>query len=230
MITIEQLKELKTQIEKLEQQKQEAKKKFLSKIFGTRAIDRKIEELNKELVQKSKEYLEKENEEFKTLAGKNLQMLKRDKIIYKVHYVAYSVIGTYSSAFEGRLNRNGLSYVEAVKTNVGVLPLSQYEYPEKLMGHIDYFGNIEMETKQIGRSILRTLPRKYIGYVNDKGVIVLEVDKREVEFANGHNVMARLLGGHFPSPEATRDFFDNARRLKEILDGFIESLNCSELK
>ena len=166
--------------------------------------------------EKLKKWLEQTNRECRSLAQENLSLLAKDKVVYKTKTHTYSPVGTYSAYFTGKIQPDGYAHLELKETNIGVYPLAKHDYVSKYLGHIDYFGNIELKPVKIESAIVYTRPRSYEGYVNDKGVIVLKVVKRDLEVLSGHVVISGLIARHFSDDLQRGKFFSNRQRLLEI--------------
>ncbi len=212
-----ELKELARHIREYEKKLESLERVFILKRFFSLPPTRKRVRLLKGIFEeKLRKWLEETNEEFRSLAQKNLSLLAKDKVVYETKSHTYSPVGTYSAFFTGKIQPDGYAHLELKATNIGVYPLAKYDYVGKYLGHIDYFGNIELKPVKIESALMFTRPRSYEGYVNDKGVVVLNVVKRELEMLSGRVVISGMLGLHF-SDEARREkFFNNRRRLLEI--------------
>ena len=189
---------------------------FLKRLFSIPSTRKRVRLMREIFEEKLRKWLEETNGEFRSLAQENLSLLAQDKVVYKTKSHTYSPVGTYSAYFTGKIQPDGYAHLELKKTNIGVYPLAKHDYVGKYLGHIDYFGNIELKPVKIESALVFTRPRSYEGYVNDKGVIVLNVVKRDLEVLTGHVVISGMIGLHFSDEDRREKFFSNRRRLMEI--------------
>ncbi len=189
---------------------------FLKRIFSLPRLRKRMQLMDQVFEEKLRKWLMQENEQFRKLAEENLKLLEREEIKYKTKSARYSPVGTYSAVFEGKIHPDGYSHLQLTRANVGVYPMAKYDYVSKYIGHVDYFGNIHLKPVKIASALMYTRPRLYRGYVNDKGTIVLNVVKRDLEMLSGHVVIAGMIGLHFTDEGKREKFFNNRKKLIEI--------------
>ncbi len=224
-MTKDELREIVRELRNIEQRVNSLEKSaWWKRIFSLSRIRKRFQEKQAELDRELKKWLEQNNEEFAQLAQENLKLLERQEVIYKVKTLQYSPVGTYSAYFRGKLFPDGYAHLELSRTNIGFYPLSKYDFVSKFLGTIDYLGNIELKPVKIQSSFAFSRPRFYRGYVNDKGVMVLTVTRRDLEMVSGHVVMGGLIGLHFDQDEKLHRFFDNRKRLLDIITTTKEQL------
>ncbi len=191
---------------------------FIKRFFSLPATRKRVRLLQEIFDAKLKKWLLGNDTEFKRLAQENLKLLQREKIIYRTKSATYSPVGTYSAYFSGKIFPNGYGQLDLKATNLGVYPLAKHDYVAKYLGYIDYMGNIELKPVKIESALMYSRPNTYQGYVNDKGVIVLEIVKRDLETLSGHVVIVGMIGLHFSDNQPKEQFFDNRKKLTEIID------------
>ena len=190
---------------------------FLKRLFLLSREKKRLSLLEQIFDDKLKKWLLANNDEFATLAYQNLKLLAKEEITYKTKIASFNPVASYSAYFSGSVHTNGYGYLK-YKRALGVYPLAKYDYVSKFLGHIDYLGNIELKPVKIASSLLFTRPRVYEGYVNDKGTIVLNVVRKDLETVSGHVIVTEMIGLHFTEEEKLQQFFENRKRLLEIIE------------
>ncbi len=191
---------------------------WLKKMFKLSGARAKLEEMERNFIRELRLYLEKNDSQFKALAEENLRLLENPSITYKTVSYTFSPVGTYTGYFKGHIDDRGYAHCQLAKTNFGVYPLSQLDYVSLYTGKIDYLGYIELKASQISSALFYTRPRVYRGHVTKGGVIVLKVDKTQIEMISGHVVIGKLIGLHFADDNDALVFNENRRKMLEMIN------------
>jgi hypothetical protein len=99
-------------------------------------------------------------------------------------------------------------------------------YPSRLEGHIDYFGNIRLNTASTEVSMIATLPTAFEGTIDSNGRVVLRVVSRDTDIlSGGMAMMNKLIANIFGTNDANRNAFaSNCQMLQQAIEAFIVTL------
>ena len=213
----EQLKGLSEQINTLHLKVKDIENNNLKKFFFIKRASRRLESLLTEFDNVLKKWLLKDNTEFRTLANENFSLLQREHIIYQTKTLPYKSVSKNTGYFKGSLLSDGYSNVYLTENNYRAYPLSKYDYVSKFLGSIDYLGNIVLKPIQISSSYNFSIPRQYIGYVNDKGIIKLKLAQKDLYLSTKPQIISQMQAYYFLEKQKQEQFFHNKKILLKII-------------
>jgi hypothetical protein len=197
----------------------------LFKSIKIRNLTSDKKKVRKKLFTSIDNYLLLEDKEFEKLATENLSLFKKDKINFKVTKHDRHEMSSATYRFEGKLSKNGYSYIYEAGTNWALFPFDGFYCPMKLKGKINHWGKIEIDVTEIDHK-LNALPENFVGSISEKGIIDLETDKRSNDlFFGGKLVVGEIMAFHFSrTSSALRKMIQNKRKMLMMIRNFRNAL------
>lgn len=214
--------------QKLSQVKEEIllldKKGWFSKLFRHKGLLKKLKRYEHSLNDQIDEYLRENNAEYRDIIFANYDLLKTSNIHFTVYSEDVSFTGNRSEAIEGDIHPNGYSYCQSTETNFSGGGISNYSYPNRFEGYVDFWGCIKLKSTDIKYGFFNTFPVKYEGQIDENGFIRIEVTETRTEW-NKSTTIGKLIANHFEYDEDKNIAFqDNLNKLRLMIANFKESL------
>jgi len=201
----------------------ESKKLFRSIKIKNLTNDKK--RIRKRLFTLIDEFLLKNDPVFKNIAEETINLFKKDNISFKVTKHDRHEMASMTYKYEGKVSKNGYSYIYESGTNLAILPLDGFACPIKLKGKINHWGKIEIDVTEKELKF-NALPENFKGSISDKGVIQLEIDKRSNDlFLSGKLVVGEIMAFHFSrSSTKLKRLLNNKRKMLIMIREFRNDL------
>ncbi len=224
-MTREQIEDIAYKIKQQRQKLQQLQNAgFFTRLFKLPKAQNQLARLMNEFDAGLHKFLLENDAQFQDLARQNLELLENNRVIYKVASYTFHPVSTYSAYFKGHIDSQGYAHCYVSRSNVGVYPMAKYDYVSKFLGTINYLGEIELKAVRINSALIFSLPRKYTGKVNNKGIIELSVVRKDIEIFSGRVIMNKLIAKHFEDPQKSQIFNQNRQTLKNILKDYRQRL------
>ena len=186
------------------------------KIRSTKVSKRdKIYNLKEQEFHLLNNFLLKNDTEYKEIVEESMVILSNSVARLKTYKDNSSYFGTYTSHLRGNIHKNGVMYVNGIKSPFPWFGLSQHMYPKRFSGHIDWRGHIDLKVTEKGFLLFGSrVPERFILKILKSGNVSAKMDKYSFEFT-GVAYIDKLICDPFNNSELERSKF-LSNRLKLI--------------
>jgi hypothetical protein len=201
-------------------------KRGLFNWLRTKELEEKAKTLHLQRFNLVASYLADNDESYKRLVIENYRLLQQNHVHFKVYSTTLDLYSSYATKFSGKIHANGHAYCYTTEGNNPLNPIGNMLYPSRLEGHIDYFGNIRLNTASTEISMIATLPSAFEGTIDSNGRVVLRVVSRDTDIlSGGMAMMNKLIANIFGTNDANRNAFaSNCQMLHQAIEAFIVTL------
>lgn len=228
-VTMKAIRETEQQIRELSE-----RIKFLNESGGLQRmlnigrLRNKKDELSKRQFYQIDGHLASEDREYQKIIEHNYDLLKTPKIHFTVYTNGFSFLGSYTRRIEGVINPNGYSYSYSARTNFAFLPFDSLRYPTEMKGKVDYWGKLSLKTTRTSYALFKSLPKRFMGYVDTNGYVRIENIENGWETAsNGGMTIGKLIANHFEYDQYKNgQFQDNKAILSEKIHQFWDGIKA----
>ena len=128
-------------------------------------------------------YLLKNDAEYKSIVEESMYLLSKGESKLKTYKDNSSYFGTYTSHLRGNIHKNGMMYVNGIKSPFPWFGFSQHVYPKKFSGTVDWRGHIDLKVTEKGFMFFGSrVPERFRILISDKGKVRAKIDQHSFEF------------------------------------------------
>lgn len=203
----------------------------IPRLILRRHLESRLSMLNKKQISAIDTFLKQNDPKYAAIVQQNFELLQTPKLYMSVYIFGHKPLGNYTKMLKGRITENGYSYLSPTHTESALLPIYNSKVPSQLAGHIDHWGNLDLQsTRTLGEWTMgkaqKIHPKTYYGSIDEKGEIYLNALNHVRERIPARNmVMSRLIGNHFQGKQhEVNKFLGNKNQLKVFISEFRKSI------
>lgn len=170
-------------------------------------------------------FLEKTDDNFRSLIHENISLLVNENIVFEVIREADLLFASHPVHFNGDISEQGFLSYKTTQNDTAYFFFQKGRFPISYKGLVNYLGETELWADKRIFSLFRPrIPVKYKGVIDPKGNISIQVSETRPHGKKNLSV-AKITADVFAGDELKRSsFLANRSKMKSMISFFREEL------